>query len=163
MAEPSEKQGFERFLPAVLLAIAGGIGLILYFKGGSPTDNLKILTGYVTLIIVFGLGLQVLYQIAMNRINLKFLLAEENGHASMSRLQLLIFTFVIGLSIVMMVISSKEPKFPAIPNEVLMLLGISASTYAVSKGIQKSAEPEADAKPAKPAETKPPADDGAEG
>jgi hypothetical protein len=58
----------------------------------------------------------------------------------MSRLQLLIFTFVIGLSIIMMVVSATPPRFPAIPNEVLILLGISASTYAVSKGIQKSAE-----------------------
>lgn len=163
MPDANETPKLERFLPIVLLAIAVGVGLILYFKGGSPVDNLKILTGYVTLIIVFGLGLLVLYQIAMGKIDLSFLLAESDGHASMSRLQLLIFTFVIGLSIVMMVISTNPPKFPAIPNEVLILLGISASTYAVSKGIQKSAETETEVAPPKPPETKPPAPGGAEG
>jgi hypothetical protein len=58
----------------------------------------------------------------------------------MSRFQLLIFTFVIALSIVIMVVSANPPHFPTIPNEVLILLGISASTYAVSKGIQEGAD-----------------------
>jgi hypothetical protein len=58
--------------------------------------------------------------------------------ASMSRFQLLIFTLVIALSLFLVVVSKME--FPdRIPPEILTLLGISASTYAVSKGIQLSA------------------------
>jgi hypothetical protein len=140
MTEPNETPKLERWLPVVLLLMAVGVGLILYAKGGSASGNLTILTGYVALIMVFGIGLLILGQIAIGKIDLSKLLAESNGQASMSRLQLLIFTFVIGLSLIMMVVSATPPKFPAIPNEVLILLGISASTYAVSKGIQKSAE-----------------------
>ncbi len=52
----------------------------------------------------------------------------------MSRFQLLIFTLVIGLSFVLVVANTN--KMPEISTQVLMLLGISGSTYAVSKGIQ---------------------------
>jgi hypothetical protein len=56
----------------------------------------------------------------------------------MSRFQLLIFTLVIALSLFLVVVSKMQ--FPdTIPPEILTLLGISASTYAVSKGIQVSA------------------------
>jgi hypothetical protein len=55
----------------------------------------------------------------------------------MSRFQLLIFTFVIALSLFLVVTTKGE--FPPIPTEVLMLLGISATTYGVSKGIQAGA------------------------
>ena len=161
MPEPNDGPKFERWLPILLMAIAVGVGLILYFKGGSATENLKILTGYVALMMVFGVGLLILVQIAMGKIDLSGLLAESDGQASMSRLQLLIFTFVIGLSIIMMVVSATPPKFPVIPNEVLILLGISASTYAVSKGIQKSAETDQGEPPTPPAE--PPKAKGAAG
>lgn len=140
MPENDEAAKTERWIPLVMLAVAVGIGIVLYFKGGDPINNLKILAGYVALIMVFAYGLLTLYAMAMGKIDLKFLVSESNGHASMSRFQLLIFTFVIAVSIVLMVIASPQPKFPAIPNEVLILLGLSASTYAVSKGIQKGAE-----------------------
>jgi hypothetical protein len=56
--------------------------------------------------------------------------------ASMSRLQLLLFTFVIaGLYLTL---SFEEGRFVPIPNQVLGLLGISGASYVVSKGIQKS-------------------------
>ena len=62
----------------------------------------------------------------------------DSKGASMSRFQLLIFTLVIALSLFLVVVSNM--KFPdTIPPEILTLLGISASTYAVSKGIQSSA------------------------
>jgi len=48
----------------------------------------------------------------------------------------MIFTFVIALSFFLIVIC--ECKFPEVPTEVLALLGISATTYGVSKGIQAS-------------------------
>src|SRR5207253_6606553 len=65
-------------------------------------------------------------------------ISEPNGDASMSRLQLLVFTFVVALSLFLVIVATKPPDFPAIPPSVLSLLGISASSYLVSKGIQFS-------------------------
>jgi hypothetical protein len=82
------------------------------------------------------LGIIVLFKIVSDKIDLEWLISEDNGHASMSRFQLLIFTFVIAISFVKLTEGSKE--FPQVNSGVLTLLGISASTYAVAKGIQKS-------------------------
>jgi hypothetical protein len=124
----------------LLLAIAVGIMIFMVDQKITPMARLGIFAGYLILILVFTWGLLVLYNMAAGEIDLSKLVSESDGSASMSRFQLLIFTFVIALSIVMMAVSVTPPKFPAIPNEVLILLGISASTYAVSKGIQMGAE-----------------------
>jgi len=135
--DANEDKGLN-WIPIASLAVAVLVGVLLYFKGGDAMVNLKVLTGYVALILVFFYGFMVLVEMVRGRINLSKLVSESDGTASMSRFQLLIFTFVIALSLVLMVAS--DSKFPAIPNEVLILLGISASTYGVSKGIQKSAD-----------------------
>jgi hypothetical protein len=86
------------------------------------------------------LALTVVVLIGMRRIDLSHLISEPTGDASMSRFQLLVFTFVIALSFLLIVTSGAErPAFPPeIPTGVLTLLGISASSYLVSKGIQFS-------------------------
>lgn len=71
-------------------------------------------------------------------IDLSHLLNEANGQASMSRFQLLIFTFVIAISLFELAEKNPKMEFPDIPQGVLTLLGISASTYAVGKGISYS-------------------------
>jgi hypothetical protein len=82
----------------------------------------------------------VLAAIASGKIDISSLLEEKgspDGGASMSRFQLLIFTFVVAISLLLIVVSKSD--FPKeVPVGVLTLLGISASTYAVSKGIQSS-------------------------
>ncbi len=93
-----------------------------------------LVTEYFALLIVFLFGVIVLAEMAAGRIDLSQLLGEHGGGASMSRFQLLIFTLVIGLSFVLVVANTN--KMPEISTQVLMLLGISGSTYAVSKGIQ---------------------------
>ncbi len=92
--------------------------------------------GFVLCLFIGLLGLTILVLIWTRQINLSDLLSEANGEASMSRFQLLIFTFVIAISLFEIVESSL--KFPDIPGGVLTLLGISASTYAVGKGISYS-------------------------
>ena len=82
------------------------------------------------------LGLTILALIWTKRIDLSALLNEANGQASMSRFQLLIFTFVIALSL--FGVTEYNKAFPDIPSGILTLLGISASTYAVGKGISYS-------------------------
>jgi hypothetical protein len=91
---------------------------------------------WVTLGFVALLGSAVVWQIFTGQIDLTRVISEPSGDASMSRLQLLIFTFVIALSLFLVIASSKE--LPDISPGVLTLLGISASSYLVSKGIQFS-------------------------
>ena len=78
-----------------------------------------------------------LYKIATNKIDLEWLISENNGHASMAKFQLMVFTFVIAISLIKLVENTKD-HFPPIDSGVLTLLGISASTYAVGKGLQQS-------------------------
>jgi hypothetical protein len=76
-------------------------------------------------------------------INIAKLISDENGDASLSRFQLLIFTFVISMSLLLIIVSAKDgPAFPAIPPEILGLLGISGGTYAIAKGIQANRDTE---------------------
>jgi len=92
----------------------------------------------VTLGFIALLGVAVIWQIFTGKIDLSRLISEPSGDASMSRLQLLIFTFVIALSLFLVIANSPDPGFPEISGGVLTLLGISASSYLVSKGIQFS-------------------------
>lgn len=94
------------------------------------------------MVLFIGLvGLIVLYRIVSGKIDLQYLISEENTHASMSRFQLLIFTFIISVSLFLIIISKTPPDFPEkIPNEILWLLGISGGSYVISKGIQSNKE-----------------------
>lgn len=94
-----------------------------------------IVLGFLGLI-----GVAILYYVFTGKINLSGLISEPTGDASMSRFQLLVFTFVIAASLFLIIASTKPtPQFPeVIPSGILMLLGISASSYLVSKGIQQT-------------------------
>ena len=100
---------------------------------------MKILADLCELLACLFLGalaVILIIKIVTNKIDLEWLISEDNGHASMSRFQLLVFTFVIAIGIVKL--TEADGKFPYIDTNILTLLGISASTYAVGKGIQKS-------------------------
>ena len=127
---------------AVILAIIGIILWWLPVSGADPTqvvlNKLKIAIGFTLLGLIFLFGFAILICIANGTMDLSALLSETGSKgASMSRFQLLIFTLVISLSLFLLVVS--QNKFPEIPAQILTLLGISSSTYAVSKGIQMSA------------------------
>ena len=95
--------------------------------------------GIIALGFMALLGLRIVWLVWVDRIDLSRLVSEANGDASMSRFQLLIFTFVIAASLFL--VTATGSKFPdEIPQGVLLLLGISASTYGVSKGIQLSSD-----------------------
>lgn len=100
--------------------------------------SIALLCGYVICILVGLFGVAVLWRIADGTINLARLISEPNGDASMSRFQFLVFTFVIALSLFYVIVSQKKPDFPVVPGTILSLLGISGSSYLVSKGIQFS-------------------------
>ena len=84
------------------------------------------------------LGAAILLAIFTNRIDLKYVIGDRYGDASMSRFQLLIFTFVVALAFLYLVIAPEAVALPEVPNSVLILLGISGSSYLVSKSIDQS-------------------------
>jgi hypothetical protein len=102
--------------------------------------TLSLVSGYIICIFVGLLGLVVLWKIITGSIDLTDLISEENGGASMSRFQFLIFTFVIAISLFLVIVGHPGgPQFPAaVPATILALLGISGSSYLVSKAIQFS-------------------------
>lgn len=102
---------------------------------------LELAAGTVLVVFAAGLSWMILSRIANNRIDISKLISEKNGDASMSRFQLLIFTFVISLSLFMVVVGVNDgPKLPDnFPPALLTLLGISGSSYLVSKAIQAGA------------------------
>lgn len=77
-----------------------------------------------------------LWKMQRNQINLSALLEEESGGASMARFQLLLFSLIVGVGLFLYMLNNLQ--LPDIPPSILTLLGISASTYAASKGIQFS-------------------------
>jgi hypothetical protein len=95
--------------------------------------------GWVVVCFVGLLGLIFLVRVYTNKIVLDKLISEGNGDASLSRLQFLIFTFVIAMSLFLVVAAhSGTAAFPDIPASIMGLLGISGGSYVVSKGIQFS-------------------------
>jgi hypothetical protein len=123
------------FVISVILTVGTALVVALWVQGDA-TVKLKLSFEYGMLVLLFLFGFMVLAAIASGKIDISKLLTEDGGGASMSRFQLLIFTFVIALSFFLIVVC--DCKFPEIPANVLALLGISATTYGVSKGIQAS-------------------------
>jgi hypothetical protein len=64
------------------------------------------------------------------------LISEQDGAASFSRFQFLIFTFIIASAYIVLAFQSNA--LPAIDQSVLGLIGISGGSYLVSKGIEAS-------------------------
>lgn len=105
--------------------------------------DLAMMVAIVLSIIILGFGAVVLGMIMTGQIDLSDILVESTEHgsrkASLSRLQFLMFSFVIaGLYLVICVESG---TFVDVPPGVLILLGISGGSYVVSKGIGKGVKP----------------------
>ena len=113
-------------------------------------EVLGLLTGLVLLIFAAGLAAIILIRIWTNKIDISKLICEPDGKASMSRLQLLIFTFVISLSLFFIVVGSGATQFPTLSPEILLLLGISSSTTLVSKAISGGTTAPAASQPQRP-------------
>ena len=100
--------------------------------------TLGLVIGWVLTIFVGVLALMILVKIWKGDIDLNYLISDENGWASLSRFQFLVFTFVVAMSLFYLVVANTPPKYPIIPKEILALLGISGGSYVLSKGIQNS-------------------------
>lgn len=88
--------------------------------------------------IICAFALVIFWLILSNRIKLDGLIAEAGGKASLSRFQLLLFTFVIAGLYLLLSIESRT--LIDIPNNVLGLLGISGGSYLISKGVQSGVD-----------------------
>lgn len=134
---PENGKDAKLIIPQVIMVVVFLVAafLIAIYGPGTAKERLTMTIGYALLVLIFLFGMVILVEIIRGNIDLSTLLSED-GKASMSRFQLLVFTFVIALSLFLMVVAQNGTKFPEIPANVLTLLGISASTYAVSKGIQ---------------------------
>ena len=122
---------------ALVLVGFAPIIVVVYFAlfRKLTTEYLMLLVGAELATLLFTFGLVVLHAIVTEQIHLDKILSDEGGEASISRFQLLIFTFTIALTFVYLTLCGNG-QFPAVPKEVLILLGISASTYGVGKGLQ---------------------------
>jgi hypothetical protein len=100
---------------------------------------MQVICGYGVCLFMGLMCATLLWYMWTGKIDLSSLVAEANGDASMSRFQLLIFTLVVAISLFILVERGGFANgFPDIPPGILTLLGISASTYAVGKGISYS-------------------------
>jgi hypothetical protein len=100
--------------------------------------TLGLVIGWILTIFVGVLALAILWKIFTGDIDINCLISDENGWASLSRFQFLVFTFVVAMSLFYLVVTGTPPKYPAIPKEILALLGISGGSYVLAKGIQNS-------------------------
>lgn len=100
-------------------------------------DAAKDVLAWVVVGLVGLAGAAIVWAMFTGKIDLSKLISEgEDGKGSMSRFQLLVFTFVIAGTVFMITISSDPPAFPeTIPPEILGLLGISGGSYVLSKGV----------------------------
>jgi len=108
-------------------------------------QNLVLFVGWMLAILIGLFGLAIFYNILVGKIDLTFLISETNGQASTARFQFLIFTFVIGASLFLVILTNYS--FPDIPGGILALLGISGGSYAVGKGISAGTDKDDGKKP----------------
>lgn len=94
----------------------------------------------IILVAVIGLfAVLILWKIWRNEINISGLLAEtSDGKASLSRFQFLVFTFIIGG--LYLILSLETGNLIDVPQNALILLGISAGSYTISRGISASTD-----------------------
>lgn len=97
-------------------------------------DQPVLIFTYITAAAFLAVVVVIILKMISGTIDLSTLLSESgNNKASLSRLQFLLFTFVIaGLYLIL---SLEAGQLIDIPSSALGLLGISGGSYIVSKGI----------------------------
>lgn len=100
--------------------------------------TLGLVIGWILTVFIGLLAVMILVKIWKGDIDLNYLISDENGWASLSRFQFLVFTFVVAMSLFYLVVVNDPPSYPIVPKEILALLGISGGSYVLSKGIQNS-------------------------
>jgi uncharacterized BrkB/YihY/UPF0761 family membrane protein len=106
---------------------------------------LALVMGWTLTVLIAAFALVIIYKLYLGEkpggIDLKYLLSGDDGYASLSRFQFLIFTFVIALSLFLIIINSAPLAFPTVPGSILALIGISGGSYVVAKGVDANTPP----------------------
>src|SRR5215469_10340287 len=114
MADETRKSTVE-FWASLVGAIIVAFLIAVYVKG-EPSQKVVYAVEYAGLVIVFLFGFMILAGIASGKIDISKILEEKgSGGASMSRFQLLIFTFVIALSLFLIVVSKGHFRTRSLP------------------------------------------------
>jgi len=118
--------------------------LLLLLQTPTPDPNfhfLALVMGWTLTILFAAFALAIIYKMIKGDIDLRYLIAGADGDASLSRFQSLIFTFVIGLGLFLIIVSkTPNPGFPdSIHGSILALLGISGGSYVTSKAVDANA------------------------
>ena len=100
-------------------------------------DVLRGAAGWTAVGVTALLAIAVLWRVFDGTIDLKNVVSDASGTASMSRFQLLVFSFVVALAFLYLVTANGADRLPEVPGSVLTLLGISGSSYLVSKSIDR--------------------------
>ena len=87
--------------------------------------TIGLVIGWILTAFIGVLAVMILIKIFNGDIDLNYIISDENGWASLSRFQFLIFTFVVAMSLFYLILVSAPPAYPVIPNQILALLGIS--------------------------------------
>jgi hypothetical protein len=104
----------------------------LQWREGDPTSMLEVGSWFVAIALVLAAGLAVVRKIWNNDIDLKSVISEPDGKASLARFQALLFTFIFLIAFVLIV--ANTGGFPAdIPGPVMAILAGSAGTYLIAK------------------------------
>jgi hypothetical protein len=98
-------------------------------------DWLRLVVGWTGIIVVGLLAVTIVAKMIMGQIDLRNIVSDAGGTASMSRFQLLVFTFVIALCFLYLAMARDATALPEVPTSVLTLLGISGTSFLVSKSI----------------------------
>lgn len=100
-----------------------------------PGNSEFVLTCLLAIVVLGFFGV-ILWKVISGGINIDQLISEADGKASLSRFQLLLFTFVVaGL---FLILSLRAGRFVDIPDGVQILLGISSASYLVSKAVGRN-------------------------
>jgi len=99
-------------------------------------ELLGLAIGWILTIVIGLLLFKIVWKIWRDEIDLTYLISDELGYASLSRFQMLLFSFVIAMSLFYLIVLKSD--YPVLPKEILALLGISGGSYVLSKGIQSS-------------------------
>ncbi len=141
----------------VFLLLVSALAAYALKKQATPADI--ALVGFIAFsAVVVSFAAAVLWQIITGKIDLYGIISEPDGaanvggraKASLSRFQFLLFTFVIAGLFLML--SIEAGSFVNIPDNVLVLIGLSGGGFITSKAIGHK-------DPKKPNSTTPPADD----
>lgn len=130
-----------KLVKEMMIVLFIGLGQLVLLQFIGNLMDIKMVMEWIVVLFIGLVGLITLYRMASGKIDLQYLISEENTHASMSRFQLLIFTFIISVSLFLIIISNTPLDFPKnIPGAILSLLGISGGSYVAAKGIQANKE-----------------------